>query len=205
MSLGMTRIHSVEGERLEDPVGDAGAGAVWLQSAVDPVGPELILEVEGANADLFCQLEINAAAESDIGEAAVRLVVFEVHTAKADEGFSIGGRIEAFEFVYRNFGADEVVVLGDVDEGILTQPASLGFNADPARGFEVGVDAKAEEGIVAGLGRAATGIIGLKDRTHSTNGQCQLSAIGRWSDLRARSKSGAKKTAKNDKRDSFHK
>jgi hypothetical protein len=47
---------------LEDFVCDAGACAVWLQGAVDPVWPELVFEIEGADDEVLACLPIDATA-----------------------------------------------------------------------------------------------------------------------------------------------
>ena len=55
---------------LKDLVRDAHAGAVGFQCSIHPVRPQLVLEVDDADAELSVQLVIHAPTQRDVGETA---------------------------------------------------------------------------------------------------------------------------------------
>src|SRR5215469_11674623 len=91
----------------EDLVPEAGAEAVGLERAVDPVGPQLVLEIDGAHAQPFRHLQVHAAAQGDIEEVAIGLVEFEIHTTEAHHGLGVGCGSIAFELTNRYARSDE--------------------------------------------------------------------------------------------------
>src|ERR1035437_1882049 len=170
----------------ENLVADANAAAVGRERAGQPVGPLLIFEVDGPEGDSFGQLDVHAAAVGDVSKAAVREVVFEIHSANAGEDFGVGGgALEAQPFEGKP-GSDQVVVLTDVEVGIEAQPARLGFDLNPARELHIHIGAIAIEAVGAGLGDRSTLVVGLKNGAQEAGVDGKPLRVGGGNHLRVR-------------------
>src|SRR5579859_3280864 len=162
MGVDLSALGPCEARFSEDSVSDTCTGAVWLERAVDPVGPELILEVDWSNDEVFRDPHIDTAAESDVSEAPIGLVVFELHLSQTDQRLAIRCKAETFVFVNGHARAEEIIVFGDADECILAEPACFGFESDPAGHVEVGVSAVPDEAVRTCAGDAAACVVRLK-------------------------------------------
>src|SRR5579863_5344353 len=159
----------------EDAVGDAGADDVGVEQAREPGGPLLVLEVDRADGDSLGELDIHAAAVSDVGEFPGGVVVLEVHFGDADQDLGIGRGLP--ELVQRDARPDEVVVFVNILELVEAQPAAFTLDLEPAG--ELHVYESADAGQLVGA------VVGLKDRPLAAGDDGELPRKGRGRNLRA--------------------
>ena len=152
----------------ENLVADAHASAVGRERGVRkpryirPPEPLLVLEVDGPEGDLLGELDVHAAAIGDVGVIVQDAAVLEVHPASANQEFGVGGGLPEAQPFDRQAGSDQVVVFADVEVGIETQPACLGFELNPASELQVHIGARAIEAVGAGFSDRSRGVVGLK-------------------------------------------
>src|ERR1035438_332822 len=149
----------------ENPVSHSYAHAIRLHGSINPVRPNLILEVRSPQAHSIPEGRVDASAQSKIGEMAVGKVILEIHLPVADQSLRI--RPEPTCLVNRHTRTDQVVIFVNVLVLVEAQPAAFRLKLDPVPHAKIHIRTKTDERRRRLLSDADSIVVRLKDGPHA--------------------------------------